>query len=181
MLCVCTDSSFQINLPVWHTLCLTGEACHPASPVHILILVRRADLSFTPSTAKPPRPPSLSLSPPSLFHTLSFCHFSPLQSFSLSLYLPHPLFLSFRSLSFSPPPSLSIRHTKLSWSHYFEEKWSVDVEEGGMGGSERGGLFSFSPLSHTDFSFLPGSFLLLFFLLFFCCRSINDTAVHADM
>lgn len=97
VVCVCMNSSFQINLPVWHTLCLTGEACHPASPVRILILVRRADLPFTPSKAKPlplfltlPLPP---LSPPfllpfpPLFHSFlclipSLCLSSPPLSLS---------------------------------------------------------------------------------------------------
>lgn len=111
VVCVCMDSSFQINLPVWHTLCLTGEACHPASPVHILILVRRADLPFTPHTAKPLAVfLSSSLTPPSLFHTLSFCHFHLSLSYSLLSLIP---FLSFCSLPLSlpslsplpPPPS----------------------------------------------------------------------------
>lgn len=123
---VCMDSSFQINLLVWHTLCLTGEACHPTSPVHILIMVRGADLPFTPSTAKPISPLlSLSLIP-SFLHTLPVFnfHFS-ITRFSLSSLIPDVLLFT--------PPSLSLpfHHTKLGWSHYFEEKWLIDVREGG--------------------------------------------------
>ena len=146
-MCVCTDSSFQINLPVWHTLCLTGEACHPASSVYILILVRRADLPFTPSTAKPfPSPP---LSTPFLYAiSTSLTPFSPLiPSFCHSVLYP--------SLSFP----LSPRHTKLSWSHYFEEKWSADMEEG----RREGGVFLF--LSHIQiFLFFQDHFSFPFVL-----------------
>lgn len=99
VVCVCMDSSFQINLPVWHTLCLTGEACHPASPVHILILVRRADLPFTPAQPSPHL--SLSLTPPLPFPHPLFLPFPPLSHSLLSLIPSFCRFVFYPSLSLS--------------------------------------------------------------------------------
>lgn len=103
--CVCVDSSFQINLPVWHTLCLTGEACHPRVPgTHFNIGETRWPLVHPAHSQAHPTPPSpLFLThTPSPFHTLSFCHFH-LSRTAFSHYSPlsvifvasPPLFLSF--------------------------------------------------------------------------------------
>ena len=76
------------------------------------------------------------------------------------------LFLSFCSLL--PLPLSLSRHTKLSWSHYFEEKWSADMEEEKEGGG--------GSLSHTQI-------LLLLYqdhFSFSYCRNINDTAARTD-
>lgn len=156
-MCVCVDSSFQINLPVWHTLCLTGEACHPRVPgTHFNIGETRWPLvHLAHSQAHPTTPPLLSSSSPtapSLFHTLSFCHFhlSP-TPFSYESPLSDIFFAAL-----PPPLSLSLPpcHPKLSWSHYFEEKWSVEVRGGGC-------LLSLALIFPP---FHSGSFLLLPFV-----------------
>lgn len=95
--------------------------------------MRRADLSFTSHTVKPTPPHRL---PFSLPHPQPPPFSTPFHSaISTSLPLPsltNPPFLSF-FCSFTSPLSLSLPpcHPKLSWSHYFEEKWSVEVRGGG--------------------------------------------------
>lgn len=87
------------------TLFVNGRGVSPRVPVHILILVRLADLRFTPAS-HPPSPPAPSSSPnPPLLHSSQSCP-TPSSCHCVSL-----------------PPSSQIELESL-----LEEKWSAEVE-----------------------------------------------------
>lgn len=94
--------TFQINLPLWRTLCLTGEACHCARPRYTFWYWWDALTSRSPRAQPIPPAPRISFSPPPPF--------------------PYPSFL----LAPPPPPSqLSLPPSRLRWA------WVIAVKKNG--------------------------------------------------